>query len=105
MGSKWPWRMNRIEKFKRPLQYMDCTKRWAIAACSTRASRRNALQPTYRTARFGLIEEPIYRQRVDIPFVSENVNAIQVDKTLFGDIYQKLSRVASLAGLKFSVLI
>ena len=43
MVGMWPWRMKRVSKFERQLQYTDGTKRWAIAACSTKASRRNGL--------------------------------------------------------------
>ena len=31
-----PWRMKRVTRFERPLQYTDGTKRWAIATCSAK---------------------------------------------------------------------
>ena len=82
--------MKRVSRFERQLQYTDGTKRWAIAACSTKASRENGLQPTLLTTRLGEVTEPMYRLKVEVPMVLKEMCAIQLDNTVVGDVQKKL---------------
>ena len=66
MVAVWPWKIRRVTRFERPLQWEDGTNRWAVATCSTRASRENVLQPNYPTTRLGEVAEPMYRFKVEV---------------------------------------
>ena len=79
MVAGWPWKMRRVTRFERPLYWEDRTKRWAVATSLTRASRENGLQPNFHTTRLGEVAEPMYRFKVDVPEVSKDTCAIQLD--------------------------
>ena len=89
--------MRRVTRFERALCYENGTKRWAIAATSTRASRLNSLQPGFATTRLGDVAEPMYRCQVKVPEVDKATCAIQLDNQLVAEVQKKLGLVGAQA--------